>query len=113
MEQNPIPFLEGKEIRYVIFEGEMWFSIVDIIEVLTDSTNPNSYWQMVKKHFKYHYEIFFWKTHKMTSKDGKMRDTDCANTEGMVRISMNIPSPKGEALKMWLVELSMNRNEKS
>jgi hypothetical protein len=68
---------------------------------------------MVKKYFKYHYEISFWKTLKMTSKDGEMRNTDFANTEGVVRISMNIPSPKVEALKMWLVVLSINRIEES
>jgi DNA-damage-inducible protein D len=114
MEQNPIPFLEGKEIRYVIFEGEKWFSVVDIIEVLTESTNPLAYWVIFKNQLLKEYNgIPFWNRLEMQSKDGKMRDTDCANTEGVLRIVMSIPSPKAEPLKLWFAEQAMNRNEKS
>jgi DNA-damage-inducible protein D len=114
MEQNPMPLLEGKEIRYVLLEGEKWFSVVDIVEVLTESSYPSAYWRKLKwKLLKVNNIPCFWKILKMTSKDGKMRDTDCANIEGVVRISMNILSPKAEPLKRWLCEQVKNRIEKS
>jgi DNA-damage-inducible protein D len=114
MEQDSVPFLNGKEISYVIYEDEKWFSVVNIIELLTESRNPSSYWRMFKKKLLMDYEgVSFWKTLKMTSKDHKMRNTDCVNTVGVMRITMNIPSPKAEPLKMWLCEQVTNRIEES
>jgi DNA-damage-inducible protein D len=114
MKQNAMPFLEEKEIRYVIFEDEKWFSVVDIVEILTESPIPSNYWRMFKHVLLKDYnDIPFWKRLKMTSEDGKIKDTDCANTAGVLRIVMSIPSPKVEPLKMWLCEQGMNSIEKS
>jgi DNA-damage-inducible protein D len=114
MEQNPMPFLEGKEIRYVIFEDEKWFSVVDIIEILTESHSPYVYWQMVKHALLKQYNgVSFWNKLELESKDGKMKGADCANTEGVLRIVMSIPSLKAEPLKLWFAEQAMNRIEKS
>jgi DNA-damage-inducible protein D len=114
MEQDLVPFLNGKEVSYVIFEDEKWFSIVDIIEILTESNNPSSYWRMFKHVLLEDYDgIPFWKRLKMQSKQGKMKGTDCANTAGVLRIVMSIPSPKAEPLKMWLCEQGMNSIKES
>jgi prophage antirepressor-like protein len=114
MEQNPMPFLEVKEIRYVSVEGEKWFSMIDVVEVLTESSNPAAYWRMFKrKLLKKYSDIPVWKLLKMTSKDNKTRNTDCSNIEGVLRIVMSIPSPKAEPLKMWLCEQVKNRIEES
>jgi DNA-damage-inducible protein D len=114
MEQDSLPFLGGKEIRYVIFEGEKWFSVVDIIEILTESYSPYIYWQMFKHVLLKEYsDIPFWNRLKMADKSGKVFNTDCTNTEGVLRIIMTIPSPKAEPLKLWFAEQAMNRIEKS
>ncbi len=88
---NIIPF-EGKEIRKIWHEEQWYFSIIDVIEVLTDSQSPNTYWVKLKSRG---FQMPpFWEQLKMTAKDGKSRFTDCANTEGVVRVLMNVPSPK-------------------
>ena len=109
-----MPFLEVKEIRYVSVEGEKWFSMIDVVAVLTESSNPSAYWRMFKrKLLKKYSNIPVWKLLKMITKDNKMRNTDCANIEGVLRIVMSIPSPKAEPLKRWLCEQVKNRIEKS
>ena len=109
-----MPFLNGKEIRYVIFEDEKWFSVVDIIEILTESPNPSAYWRMLKwKLLKDYNDIPFWNRLELESKESKMKGTDCANTEGVLRIVMSIPSPKVEPLKIWLCEQGMNSTKES
>ncbi len=101
-----MPLFEGKEIRCIIIEGEKWFSIVDIIEILTGSSNPLAYWVMLKNQLLKDYSGNpFWNKLEMQSTDGKTKRIDCANTEGMIRINLNIPSPKGELLQMWLIGL--------
>jgi DNA-damage-inducible protein D len=100
-ESNLIPF-EGREIRKVWHNEEWYFSVVDVIEFLTGSPNPNVYWSAMKKREK---QVFtFCKKVKLQGLDGKNYPSDCANTEGVLRIVMSVPSPKAEPLKMWLAE---------
>lgn len=100
-DSNLIPF-EGKEIRKVWHDDELYFSVVDVIEILTDSPNPKNYWSVLKNRDPQ--TLTNCKSLKMRSMDGKMRSTDCANMKGIFRIIMSVPSSKAEPLKMWLAE---------
>ena len=109
-----VAVFEGKHIRKIMHEGEWWFSVVDIVEVLTGSSIPKRYWSDLKK--KLVFEGFV-ETYekivrlKMTAPDGKQRLTDCAGTETMFRIIQSIPSPKVEPLKQWLAKVGRERIE--
>ena len=107
-EQNIIPF-EGKQLRKVWENDEWWFSIIDIIEVLTDSTAASKYWNALKRREPQVSTIC--RKMKFLAPDGKMRPTDTANTEGVLRIVMSIPSPKVEPLKLWLAQTGKERIE--
>ena len=103
---------EGNHIRKILHEGEWWFSVIDIVEVLTGSSIPKRYWSDLKKKlvaegFIETYEKIV--RLKMNAPDGKMRLTDCANTETMFRIIQSIPSPKVEPLKRWLAKVGKER----
>lgn len=103
---------EGKHIRKVLHEGEWWFSVIDVIEVLTGSDRPRKYWSDLKKKlFSEGYVEVSDKIGqlKMRAPDGKMRLTDCASTETMFRIIQSIPSPKVEPLKRWLAKVGKER----
>jgi predicted nuclease of restriction endonuclease-like (RecB) superfamily/prophage antirepressor-like protein len=104
--ENPLAVFEQKEIRRIEQEGEMFFSIVDIIEVLTQSVNPRKYWAKLKERDAQMETICL--RLKMTADDGKHRFTDCTNTEGVLRILMSVPSPKAEPFKIWLSQMSQN-----
>jgi DNA-damage-inducible protein D len=102
----------GKQIRKIMHEGEWWFSIVDIVEVLVGRNKPRKYWSDLKK--KLMLEGYLEVSEKigqlkMMSSDGKMRATDCANTETMFRVIQSIPSPKVEPLKQWLARVGYER----
>jgi DNA-damage-inducible protein D len=96
-----IPF-QGERIRRIIHEGEWYFSIIDILEMLIDTNNAQSYWGKLKERESQLLTIC--QKFKFAANDGKMRSTDCANTEGVLRIVMSVPSPKAEPLKRWLAE---------
>jgi DNA-damage-inducible protein D len=96
-----IPF-ENKAIRKVWHNEEWYFSIVDIIEILTESTKPKTYWSMLKKRESQLFTIC--DLLKMKAADNKFYKTDAANIEGVFRIIMSVPSPKAEPLKLWLAE---------
>ena len=100
---NQIAVFEQKKIRHIEHEGEMYFSVVNVIEALTDSPNPNNYWAKLKSCE----EQLVTVCHrlKMAATDGRQRVTDCANTEGVFRIIMSVPSPKAEPFKTWLASL--------
>ncbi len=103
---NLIPF-EGKEIRKAWHNEQWYFSVVDVIEALTDSPQPAAYWNKVKKQIEKENEVLpIWQKMKFLAPDGKMRPTDCANTEGILRIVMSVPSPKAEPLKQWMAQVS-------
>ena len=99
---NQLEIFDNKPIRSILHEGEMYYSIVDIIAVLTDSPNPRNYWNVLKRKEKQLYTICV--QLKLMANDDKMRATDCANTEGVLRVIMSVPSPKAEPLKLWLAQ---------
>ncbi len=109
-----VAVFEGKHIRKIMHEGEWWFSVIDIIEVLTGNDRPRKYWNDLKK--KLTSEGYVEVSEKigqlkMMASDGKMRNTDCAGTETMFRIIQSIPSPKVEPLKQWLARVGYERLE--
>ena len=112
---NEIKLFEGNQIRSIWDnEREEWyFSIVDIIGVLTDSENPRRYWSDLKRKMKDEegavqlYENIV--QLKMKATDGKMRSTDVADMQGIFRIIQSVPSPKAEPFKMWLAEVGKQR----
>ncbi len=106
-----VPSFEGKEIRKVWHEEQWYFSVVDVIEVLTDSSNPSVYWSALKKR---ETESFtFCKRFSLARANGKTYPTDCANTEGVFRIVMSVPSPKAEPFKLWLAQVGKERLEET
>jgi prophage antirepressor-like protein len=107
---NQIAIFKGKSIRKIIYQKEWWFSVLDVIQAITDSPQPKTYWAKMKDRDKSLSEPFpFWEQLKLAAEDGKMRETDCANTEGLLRIIQNIPSPKVEPLKRWLAKVGYER----
>jgi DNA-damage-inducible protein D len=100
---NQLAIFEQKAIRSAEHDGEMYFSIVDIIEVLTDSTKPSNYWNMLKKRDDQLSTICV--KLKLKGLDNKNYPSDCANTEGVLRILMSVPSPKAEPFKLWLAQV--------
>ncbi|TAN34009.1 phage antirepressor protein [Patescibacteria group bacterium] len=105
-----IALFKGKAIRKIIYKREWWFSILDVISVLTDSPQPKTYWAKMKDRDGALAQPFpFWEQLKMLAEDGKMRETDCADTEGIFRIIQSIPSPKAEPLKRWLAKVGYER----
>ncbi|MDP2944673.1 MAG: Bro-N domain-containing protein [bacterium] len=108
--QQKIALFQGKKIRKTIHNKEWWFSVLDIIQVLSDSPQPKTYWAKMKERDEALNQPFpFWEQLKLTAEDGKMRETDCANTEGLFRIIQSIPSPKAEPLKRWLAKVGYER----
>jgi prophage antirepressor-like protein len=98
-----VTVFEQKAIRQIEHNGEIWFSIIDIIEALTGSSKPSNYWDTLKRREKQLSAICG--KFKFLASDGKMRATECANTEGVFRILMSVPSPKAEPFKLWLAEV--------
>lgn len=111
---NEIKLYENKEIRSIWDnEKEKWFfSVVDVVGVLTDSVNPRDYWYRVKKRMSDEEQSelsTFCRQLKLKAADGKMRETDVADLQGIFRIIQSIPSPKAEPFKMWLAEVGKER----
>jgi hypothetical protein len=110
METTKIALFKGKKIRKTLFQKEWWFSILDVVSVLTDSPQPKTYWAKMKDRDKEMSQPFpFWEQLKLPAEDGKMRLTDCADTEGIFRIIQSIPSPKAEPFKRWLAKVGYER----
>ncbi len=116
--ETSIKLFESKKIRVSWNnEEEKWyFSIIDIIETLTGSMNPRRYWsdlkrKLTKEGFSQLYEIIV--QLKLESSDGKKYSTDCADTEGLLRIIQSIPSPKAEPFKRWLAKVGYERIEET
>ena len=111
MEQNnKIALFQEKEVRRVWHDEQWYFSVIDIIEVLTDGTSPKTYWDKLKSR-EFGQTPPIWGSLKMKAKDGRMRFTDCAHTEGIFRIIMSVPSPKAEPFKLWLAQVGRERME--
>jgi DNA-damage-inducible protein D len=113
MEQNnKIVLFQEKQIRSVWHKEDWWFSITDVIEVLTGTNRARKYWSDLKK--KLTTEGYAELSEnigqlKMLSADGKNYKTDAANTKTMLRLIMSIPSPKAEPFKLWLAEVGSDR----
>ncbi|OGE37809.1 phage antirepressor protein [Candidatus Daviesbacteria bacterium RIFCSPLOWO2_01_FULL_39_12] len=111
-ETTKIAVFKGKEIRKTIYKNEWWFSVIDVVAVLTDSNIPRRYWsdlkiKLKKEGFVEVYEKIV--QLKLEAPDGKLRETDCGNTETMFRIIQTIPSPKAEPFKRWLAKVGYER----
>lgn len=108
-----IKVFEDKKIRTQWNEQEedWYFSVVDVIEALTDSTNPQIYWRVLKKRLKDEGNETVTNCNglKMIAKDGKLRLTDVVNTRDLLRLIQSIPSPKAEPFKMWLAQVGSER----
>ena len=112
METAKIALFKGKKIRKILFQNEWWFSVVDVIEALTDSDRPSVYWTAMKARVKGEdgFQLStICRQLKLESSDGKKYETDCANTEGTLRIIQSIPSPKAEPFKRWLAKVGYER----
>jgi prophage antirepressor-like protein len=112
--QNPnhhLAIFRGKSVRKTLFQKEWWFSVVDVVEILTSSPDAGAYWRKLKQRLTEEGSevVTFCHGLKLEAPDGKMRETDCANTEGMFRIIQSIPSPKAEPLKRWLAKVGYER----
>lgn len=110
---SSIKLFEEKKVRSVYNEqeGKWYFSVIDIIEVLTDSTVPKRYWSDLKKKLSKEGSQAYDKIVqlKMTAEDGKNRVTDTADTETILRLIQSIPSPKAEPFKQWLAQVGAER----
>jgi len=110
-----IKLFENKKVRSLWdSEQEKWFiSIVDVIEVLTESVDPSAYWRKLKQRLKEEGNETVTNCHglKMEAADGKMRLTDVADVEQLFRLIQSIPSPKAEPFKLWLAQIARERLE--
>ena len=110
-QDNALVVFQGKQIRRIWYDEQWYFSVVDVVEVLVDSSRPRKYWSDLKK--KLTEEGFEMSDKigqlKISAPDGKMRFTDCANTESMFRIIQSIPSKKAEPFKRWLAKVGYER----
>ena len=114
MNETDLALFENYKIRrYFDEETETWyFSVVDVVGALTDSVNPRDYWFKMKVRVKNDdgFELStICRQFKMKSPDGKMRLTDTANVQGLLRIIQSIPSPKAEPFKQWLAKVGYER----
>ena len=101
---------QDKEIRRTWFNEEWWFSVVDVVEALTDSPTPRQYWGKVKDREFAELQLSpIWVRLKLKASDGKYYATDCANTKNMFRIIQSIPSQKAEPFKQWLAQVGYDR----
>jgi len=106
-----IAIFNGKTIRRKFVSGKWFFSIIDIVNVLTESTIPKRYWADLKtkleeEGFEAYDKIV---QLKLIAEDGKLRETDCSDTEGIFRIIQSIPSKKAEPFKRWLAKVGYER----
>ncbi len=105
--ETKLAIFKGKKIRRILYNDEWWFSIVDICGVLTESLDAGAYWRKLKQRLKAEGSEVVTNCHglKLVAADGKKRQTDCADTEGIFRIIQSIPSPKAEPFKRWLAKV--------
>lgn len=112
-QQNAIKIFEEKKVR-TVWDSEMeewFFSIVDVIAILTDSKNPSTYWRVLKKRLldERNETVTNCNALKLPATDGKMRLTDVATTEQLFRLIQSVPSPKAEPFKLWMAQIAKER----
>lgn len=111
---SSIKLFEEKQVRthWDATEEQWYFSIIDVVEILTNSTNPRDYWFKMKIRVK-NEDGFQLSTIcrqlKLKANDSKMRETDCSNTQNLLRLIQSIPSPKAEPFKQWLAKVGYER----
>jgi len=110
----PIKLFEQKKVRthWEIEEEQWYFSVIDVVGILTDTTNSRDYWFKMKLRVKLEDGIelsTICRQFKLPATDGKLRETDCANTQNLLRIIQSIPSPKAEPFKQWLAKVGYER----
>ncbi len=115
---KPVAIFNGSEIRrYWDSKKELWyFSVVDVVAALTESSNPQVYWRVLKKRLRDEGSdetVTKCNGLKMRAPDGKMRLTDVADTQVMLRIVQSIPSKKAEPFKLWLAQVGYERLEET
>ena len=109
-----LKLFEGKQVRtYWDAKEEQWyFSVIDVVEILTNSPNPRDYWFKMKLRIKTEDGLelsTICRQLKLKATDGKMRETDCTTTQNLLRIIQSIPSPKAEPFKQWLAKVGYER----
>ena len=113
MKKEAIKLFEERKVRTIWDDThEKWyFSIVDVVTILTDSPNPQTYWRVLKKRLKEegNETVTNCNALKLKATDGKMRLTDVADTEQLFRLIQSIPSPKAEPFKLWMAEVASTR----
>lgn len=109
--EHHIAVFQESAIRRVWHNEEWWFSVVDVCGILTGSTDAGAYWRKLKQRLKEDsgQPVTFCHGLKLQAPDGKQRETDCANTEGLFRIIQSIPSPRAEPFKRWLAQVGYER----
>lgn len=110
MADSKIVVFQDKQIRRVWVDDDWYFSIVDIVGVLTGSPEPRKYWNKVKTREFTDLQLSpIWRQLKLPAADGKQYRSDCATTQAMFRIIQSIPSPKAEPFKQWLAQVGYER----
>lgn len=112
-EESSIILFKQQGIRRLWHKGEWYFSVIDVVKILTESPIPRRYWTDLKRKLSKEGSELYEKIVqlKMQAPDGKLRLTDCANTKSLLRIIQSIPSPKAEPFKMWLAQVGQERLE--
>ena len=112
LEENKLALFEEKQIRMKWWNNDWYYSVVDVIFALTNSKDPKDYWYKLKTRVNEESRIelsTICRRLKLLAKDGKMRETDCTDTKGILRIIQSIPSPKAEPFKLWLAQVGSER----
>ena len=113
MKKEAIKLFEERKVRTIWDDTheKCYFSIVDVVAILTDSPNPQTYWRVLKKRLKEegNETVTNCNALKLKAADGKMRLTDVADTEQLFRLIQSIPSPKAEPFKLWMAEVASTR----
>ncbi|MEK6902216.1 MAG: BRO family protein, partial [archaeon] len=111
-ENTAIVVFQDKKIRRLWHKEEWWFSVVDVVGILAESEDPRNYWKVLKHRLNEeggNEPVTNCNQLKLPAEDGKMRETDCANTTTLFRIIQSIPSPKAEPFKQWLAKVGYER----
>lgn len=109
--KNKRLIFEDKKIRSIFHKGELYFSIVDVVRVLTNSVDARKYWNKLIQRLREEGSevVTFCHQLKLEANDGKLRETDCSTKKGIFRIIQSIPSKKAEPFKMWLAKVGSDR----
>jgi DNA-damage-inducible protein D len=112
---HKIVLFQEKQVRRLLVDDEWFFNLVDVIEILTDSPEPRKYWSRLKKKMLDTEGVGqlspIWRQLKFKSSDDKFYLMDAADTQGVLRVIMSVPSPKAEPFRLWLSEVGKERIE--